>query len=91
MYENYRSPPNTDWDTNSKTNNFVDDPSLSTFNADTVCDGLYQYFKKMNSSYTSGHLLVPMGEDFYYANSFENFDNTDRLIAYFNKKYGMDF
>ena len=29
-----------------------------------------------------------MGGDFEYANAFENFDSTDRLIAYFNKYHG---
>lgn len=91
MYTLYHSPPGLDWDARRKEDNFEDDPKLETFNADKKSDDLLKFLDAMYPNYQKGHILVPMGGDFYYSNAFENFFSTDKLIDYFNKKYGTKY
>ena len=88
MYQIYAPPPGLDADSRKYDDDFEDDDTLETFNADKLCDNLANYLDEMYVSYGHGHVLIPFGGDFEYANAYENFHNNDRLIAYFNKKYG---
>lgn len=88
MYQNYRSPPGLDWDSREQEDDFEDDHNLETYNAEKNSLALLKYLDEMYPVYGNGHVLVPMGEDFNYANAFENFNGIDRLVAYFNKYHG---
>ena len=48
---------------------------------------MYDYVIEMNENYLGNHLLVPMGCDFTFMEAHTNFDQMDRFISYFNKKY----
>lgn len=80
-----------DWDAKHSDDDFEDDPSLESFNADEIAEFIYLYLQSYTLFFRSNHLLMVMGNDFTYMNAYENFDSTDRFIKYFNKLYGEEY
>ncbi|CDW90125.1 glycosyl hydrolases family 38 protein [Stylonychia lemnae] len=87
LYYGYRSPPDFDYDSDSTDDPFVDDPDLSTFNADVKSAQFMQWVTQVSANYATNHIMQVMGEDFKYANAKRNFKSMDRLIKYFNNRY----
>ena len=63
---------------------FVSNKNYSTFNADQKTKDFIKYVIEYASSYRGNNILLPFGCDFTNANARMNFENTDRLIEYFN-------
>lgn len=64
---------------------FVTNEKLDTFNAKNKTMVFQKYLNEMAGDYLGNHMLVPFGCDFTYANARMNFEQMDRLIAYFNE------
>jgi hypothetical protein len=63
---------------------FISDAELDNFNADRKTKDFEDYLNGMASVYRGNHIMITMGCDFTYANAKMDFENTDRLIQYFN-------
>lgn len=63
---------------------FIDDDSLSTFNADYKAASFVEYVLEMRNHYLTNHVMMPMGGDFEYSNAHIYFDSIDRMIRYTN-------
>ena len=66
---------------------FVDDPTLSSFNADWKSAWFVNYVTELSSHFRTNNLMIPMGGDFQFINSHFNFVNIDRMINYINANY----
>lgn len=66
---------------------FVDDPSLSTFNADWKSAWFVNYTQELSKHFRTNHLMIPMGGDFRFMNAHLNFVSMDRMINYINTNY----
>jgi hypothetical protein len=63
---------------------FIANKKYTTFNADKKTQDFIGYINEYASSYRGNNIILPFGCDFTNANARLNFENTDRLIEYFN-------
>lgn len=87
LYHHYSAPPGLDWDTRGSDDPFVNDKTLSTFNADEKCDNLKDWLREMSTHYRTNHLMITMGDDFNYQNARMNFESTDALLDWWATYY----
>ena len=73
LYNLYVPPKGFDWDTLGSDDPFIEDKSLSTYNADTKVALMYEWVTEQAKHYRSNDLLVTMGMDFNYQNAHQNF------------------
>jgi hypothetical protein len=64
---------------------FVTNRKLDTFDADNKTMMLQKYINEMAGDYLGNQMFIPFGCDFTFANARLNFDQMDKLIAYFNE------
>jgi lysosomal alpha-mannosidase len=43
LYHDYRTPPGLNWDESGNDDPFIDDLELETYNADAICESLYDW------------------------------------------------
>jgi hypothetical protein len=65
----------------------ADDPSLEGYNADSRAEEFVSRMMEQGEYYRSNHILVLMGSDFNYMDSYYNFNNIDKLILAVNQRY----
>ena len=94
----YRRPPDFCWDSicdndryNDRGNEFIiDDPELEGYNVEERVNDFIDYVEEHGKTdgYTTNHIMITMGDDFFYTNADKFFVNLDKLIKYVNQLKG---
>ena len=94
----YRRPPDFCWDSscdndryNDRGNAFIiDDPELEGYNVEERVNSFIEYVEEhaKTAGYTTNHVMLTMGDDFFYTNADKFFVNLDKLIKYINQLKG---
>lgn len=66
---------------------FVNDSSLSSFNADWKSDFFVDFVRNASNHLLTENILITMGGDFRFMNAHLNFVSMDRMIDYINTNY----
>ena len=72
---NHGSDPTVDWE------------ELTTFNADSHSDSMYDLALHMREHYQGNHMFIPWGEDFAWGNASMNWRATQALLRNFPTHY----
>lgn len=85
LFDSYCTPPGFCFDDKCSDDPIMDDPSLNDYNVEKRVNDFANYVLKQSKTYQTNHILVPMGCDFQFQNSFHNFVNIDKLIFHVNR------
>lgn len=89
LYNHYSWPPGFCFDyVRCSDDPIADDPRLENYNAVAKAGEFVSFLEEQRSYYRSNHILVLMGEDFNYQDSYSNFKNIDKLIDVVTKHHG---
>jgi lysosomal alpha-mannosidase len=61
---------------------------MDTFDGKEKYKKLDKWLQDYSNNYATDNILVLFGDDFWYMDAFMNFENMDRMIAYFNTMHG---
>ncbi|XP_034669857.1 lysosomal alpha-mannosidase-like [Drosophila subobscura] len=84
LYNKYSHVPGFCFDSLCNDPPIIDDKS-SENNVEVRVHDFINYVQLLETHYRSNHIMVPMGDDFHYANAQKNYKNMDKLIKYVNQ------
>ena len=67
---------------------FVTDPSLKHYNAAEKSAQFHDWIQHQRKHYMANDILITMGDDFRFNYASYYFENSDRLIQYYNENEG---
>ncbi|XP_018570365.1 lysosomal alpha-mannosidase [Anoplophora glabripennis] len=82
-FDGYSAPPGFCWDYKCNDDPVYADTESPEYNIDKLVANFVNITKTYAQYYPSNHILIAMGEDFYYEAAHKNFINMDRFIKAF--------
>ncbi|KAJ8675629.1 hypothetical protein QAD02_011415 [Eretmocerus hayati] len=86
LYEHYTNPKGFCYDVHCRGRDY----DIEDYNLQEKAEELLQYARNQSLSYWTSHVMLTMGDDFYYEEAHKWFNNLDKLIKYINEEKGPE-